>query len=76
METLIRNDFVIKFKVKEYSEEKEGCNILGSNRFLGGVENRPLSKPMVYHDQKGIKAGRRRKISDEIAKDLLKRARS
>ena len=42
-----------------------------SDGFLSGAENHPLSKPMVGHDQKRVKAIRKKKVSDKIVGDLL-----
>ena len=42
-----------------------------SDGFLSGAENHPLSKPMVGHDQKRVKAIRKEKVSDKIVGDLL-----
>ena len=55
--------------------EKEGCDPLGGDGFLGRAKNHPLSKPMVYHDHERIEACRGGKVGDKIAGDLLKRAR-
>ena len=44
--------------------------------FLSGAENHPLSKPMVNHDQKRVKAIEEGKVSDEITGDLLEQAGS
>ena len=55
--------------------KEEGGNSFGGDEFLGGAENHPLCKSMVYHDQERIKARRSGKICDEIARDLLKRLR-
>ena len=66
MGTSVRNDFVKKSKVEEdFVEEKRGDS-LGSNQFLGGAKNHPLSKPMVYHNQERIKARGEWEIRDEI----------
>ena len=54
-------------------EEKSGYP-LSSGGFLGQTEDYPLRKPMVDHDQQRVEALGRRKIGDEIARDLLKRA--
>ena len=72
---MIGDDFVEKSKAKEDFVEKEGGDSFGSNGFLGRAKNYPLSKPMVDHDQKRIKARGSREICDKIAGDLLKRAR-
>ena len=53
-------------------EEKSGYP-LGSGGFLGRTEDYPLRKSVVDHDQQRVEALGRRKIGDEIARDLLKR---
>ena len=75
MGSTIGDDFVEKSKAKEDFVKKEGSDSFGSNGFLGRAKNYPLSKPMVYHDQKRIKARGSGEIRDKIAGDLLKRAR-
>ena len=61
MEAKAEDDFV----------EKEGCDSFCGDGFLCGTKNYPLSKPMVDHNQKRVKAIRRWKICDEITRDLL-----
>ena len=75
MGTTIRDDFVEKSEAKEDFVEKEGCDPLGGDEFLGRAKNYPLRKPMVYHDHERIEACRHREIRDEVAGDLLKGAR-
>ena len=60
-------------KVKEDFVKKEISDSFCSDGFLGRAENHLLSKPMVNHDQKGVKASREGKVGDEIAGDLLER---
>ena len=67
----VRDDFVIEAKAKVYFVEKECGNAFGSDVFLCRAENHPLSKPMVDHDQKGIRVGGRGEVSDKVARDLL-----
>ena len=67
----IRDHLVVKAKVEEDFVKEEGCDPFYSDGFLCGAENHPLSKLMVNHDQKRVKAIGRGKISDEIAGDLL-----
>ena len=55
--------------------EKDGGNSFGGDGFLGRAKNHPLSKPMVDHDQERVKAQGDREIGDEVAGDLLERAR-
>ena len=71
---LVRDDFVVEAEAKVYFVEEERSNAFGSDVFLRGTENHPLCKPMVNHDQKGIKAGGDREVGDKIAGDLLERA--
>ena len=52
--------------------EKESCDPFCSDSFLHGTKDHPLSKPMVNHDQKRIKAIRRWEVCDEVTGDLLK----
>ena len=54
-----------------FVEEKEGDSFSGDSGF-GRAENYPLSKPMVDHDQKCIKAKGRWQISNKVTEDLLK----
>ena len=68
---MIRDDFIIETEPFEHFREEQGSDSSGINGFLGGAENYPLSKPMVNHDQKGIKTPRKGKVSDQIAGDLL-----
>jgi hypothetical protein len=51
--------------------EKKSGNSFGSDGFLGRTENHPLCKPMVDHDQQGVKAGGKGKVGDEITGNLL-----
>ena len=46
----IRDQFVIEAESHEYFLEKELSNSFGSDGFLAGRENYPLSKPMVHRD--------------------------
>ena len=69
----IGDDFVIKTKAKVYFVEKECSNAFGGDIFLCRAENHPLSKPMVDHNQKGIEAGGRGEVGDEVTGDLLER---
>ena len=57
LRALVGDDFVVEAKAKVYFVEKECGNAFGSDVFLCGTENYPLHKPMVDHNQKGIKAG-------------------
>ena len=47
----IRDNFVVETKAKVNFIEEEGDNPFCSDSFLNGVENHPLCKPMVDHDQ-------------------------
>ena len=67
MGTAIGDDFIKKSEAKEDFVEKEGCDPLGGDGFLGRAKNHPLSKPMVYHDHERIESRGDREIRDEIA---------
>jgi hypothetical protein len=54
----------------DFVKEKSGYPF-GSDGFLGGTENHPLCKPVVDHDQQGVKSGGEGKVGDKIARDLL-----
>ena len=70
----VRDYFVIKTETKkDFVEEEVGDSFCGDG-FLGRAENHPLSKPMVDHNQKQVKASGEGKVGDEIAGDLLERA--
>ena len=56
--------------------EKEGGDSLSGNGFLGRAKNYPLSKPMVDHDQKRVKARGDWEIGDKITGNLLEGMRS
>ena len=68
---MIRDDLGIETESFEDCGEEHGSDSRGVNGFLGRAEDYPLSKPMVDHDQKGIKTIGRRKVSDQITGDLL-----
>ena len=70
--SVIRDNLIIETKPFEDFREEQGGDSGGVDGFLGGAENHPLSKPMVDHDQKGIKTVREGKVGDQIAGDLLK----
>ena len=70
----VRDDFVIEAEAEVYFVEEECSDAFGSDVFLCRAENHPLSKPMVDHDQKGIEAGGRGKVSDKVTGDLLEGA--
>ena len=53
--------------------KKKNCNFFCNDSFLRGTKNYPLSKPMVDHNQKRVKANRGWKICDEVAGYLLER---
>ena len=71
---MIRDDFVIETKSFEYFGEEQGSDSGSIDGFLCRAENYPLSKPMVDHDQKGIKAVGKGEVSDKVTGDLLKGA--
>ena len=62
----VRDDLVVEAKAKVYFVEEECGNAFSSDVFLCGTENHPLSKPMVDHNQKGIKAGGRGGVGDKV----------
>ena len=72
---MICDDLVIESEVEVDLVEKEDGDPFCSDYFLGGAENYPLCKPMVNHNQKRVKARGDWKVSDEIARDLLKGSR-
>ena len=76
MGTAVGDDFIKKSKVKEDFVKKEGGDPFGSDGFLGRAKNYPLSKPMVDHDQKRVKARGDWEIGDKITGNLLEGMRS
>ena len=62
----IRDDRVVEAEVKVYFVEKECSNAFGSDVFLCGTENHPLSKPMVDHNQEGIEASGKGEVGDKV----------
>ena len=68
----IRDDFIIEAKSFEDFGEEQGGDPGSIDGFLGRAENHPLSKPIVNHNQKGIKTVREREVGDQITGDLLK----
>ena len=60
----VRDDFVVKVKVEGDFVKEKGGNPFSSDGFLSRAENYPLSKPMVNHDQKRVKALGDREIHD------------
>ena len=70
--TMIRDDLVIESKAEVDLVEKEGGNLFCSDCFLGEAENYPFSKPIVDHNQERVKVRGDQKVSDEIARNLLK----
>ena len=76
MWSMVGDDFIIKTKSFEYFGEEQGSDSSGIDGFHSRAENHPLSKPMVDHDQKGIKTIRKGGVGDQIIGDLLKWARA
>ena len=74
MWSTIRDNFIIETESFEDFGEEQGGDSSSIDGFLCRVENYPLSKPMVNHNQKSIKTARKGKVGDEVAGDLLKRA--
>ena len=60
---------------KDFVKEKRDDDTFSRDSFLSGAENYPLSKSMVYHNQKGIEARWGWKVGNKIAGDLLERPR-
>ena len=54
--------------------EKDLSDVRSGGGFVARVENYPLRKTMVYHDQDGIIAVGEREVGDEIHGDLLEGA--
>ena len=52
--------------------EKECGDSFSGDGFLCRSDNHPISKPMIYHNQKGIKTRGGGKVSDKVAAGLLK----
>ena len=50
--------------------EEEGGNSFCSNSLLCWAKNYPLTKAVVHHDQKRVKAGGDREVSDEVTGEL------
>ena len=76
LRALVRYDFVIEAETEVYFVEKECSDPFGSDVFLRGTENHPLSKPMVNHNQKRVKACRWGEVSNKVTRDLLEGMRS
>ena len=73
--TSVRDDFVVKSKMKVDFVEEEGGYSFSGDCFLSWAENYPLHKAMVDHDQQEIKAGGSGEVSDQVTRDLLEGAR-
>ena len=71
----VRDDLIIETKTEVDFVEKKCGNAFGGDIHLCGTENHPLSKPMVNHNQEGVKASGRGEVSDEVTRDLLEGAR-
>ena len=56
--------------------EEESSYPFSGDRFLDGVENYPLYKAMVNHNQERVKARGGGEVSNEVTRELLKWARS
>ena len=68
----VRDYFVVKTKAEKDFMEEEVGNSFCDNGFLGRAENHPLSKSMVDHNQRRVKASGEGKVGDKITGDLLK----
>ena len=75
MGTSIRDDFVVKPKMKVDFVKKEGGYPFSSDGLFCGAENYPLHKAMVDHDQQRVKAGGSGEVGDQVVRDLLEGAR-
>jgi len=62
--TTVRDNLVVESIAEEDFVEEKGGNSFGSDGFLSGAENYPLSKAMVYHNQERIKASRGGEVGD------------
>ena len=62
----------MKTKVFEYEVKKQLGNSCSVNGLLARCKNYPLCKAMVDHDHDRIKARRRRKVGDEVNRELFK----
>ena len=69
--SFVRDDSVMKAKLGEDVMEKDVGNVSGGGSFVARVENYPLRKTMVYHDQNRIIAVGDRKVCNEVHGDLL-----
>ena len=74
LRTSIGDDLVIEAEPSVNLVEEKRGNPFGGDGFLRRAENHPLSKPMVYHDQKTVKAVREGKVRDQITGNLLEGA--
>jgi len=69
--TAVWDYFVMETKVGEDMFEKQGGDTSGVNSFATRDENHPLCKPMVDHDQNGVKTRGKWQICDHVARNLL-----
>ena len=74
MESSVGDDLVMKAKLWEDVLKKDLGNVRHKGSFVAGVENYPLQKTMVYHNQNRIVAMREGKIHDEVHGNLLEEA--
>ena len=69
--TTIGDDFVVESKTEVYFVKEKGGYLFSSDGFLCGVENYPLHKAMVDHDQQRVKTRGGGEVGDEVTRDLL-----
>ena len=70
----IRDDLVMKAESGEYMLKKDFGDVRGGCSFVARVENYPLRKTMVYHNQNRIVAVGEREVGDKVHGDLLEGA--
>jgi len=58
------HNLVLESVAEEDFVEEKGGDSFGSDGFLSGAENYPLSKAMVYHDQERIEASGGGEVGD------------
>ena len=71
----VGDDLIIETETEVDFVEKECGNAFSGDVLLCGTENHPLSKPMLNHNQEGVKASGRGEVGDEVTRDLLEGAR-
>ena len=74
LRSLIRDDLVVEAKLREDVLETDLGDVRRGGGFVAGMENYPLRKTMVYHDQNRVVAVGGREVGNKIHGDLLERA--